>query len=190
MIMDALMFFDGSISSAGVLSGTSVSSGVTFAVGSTNSTNVIDVSQVASSASGLPRDIGSSGEAHDLNIICQVATAFTGGGNSTLQVQVATAPDNGSGGIGSYTVLALTAETIPRTARPARPLGQTCHFLAPPTIRFICWIRSSTFNMSALILAANAPLLQSASRAPIAVLARTTYGVTAGIKPPAMLTTP
>jgi len=115
MIMDALMFFDGSQSSSGVLSGTTVSSGSTFTSGATtDSANIIDVSQIASSASGLGRDIGATGEAHDLNIICQVLTTFTGS-SSTLQIEVQTAPDNGSGSPGStWTPLALS-NAIPLT---------------------------------------------------------------------------
>jgi hypothetical protein len=112
MIMDGLLIFDGTIS-AGVLTPVSVDSGTTFAVGATASTNVIDVSQIASSASGYGRDVG-IGE--DLEIFVGVHTAFSTGSSPTLTIDVATAPDNGSGGIGSYTVLAksgvLAAATL------------------------------------------------------------------------------
>jgi hypothetical protein len=47
------------------------------AVGSTASTNVIDL--------GVARDIG--GAVTDLMLLCQVVTAFTSGGSATLQVQ-------------------------------------------------------------------------------------------------------
>jgi hypothetical protein len=106
MIMDNLLLFDGSLG-GGVLSGTSVNSGTTFTVGSTDSANIIDVSQLASSSSGYGRDVG-IGDDPALLIVCMVGTSFAGTG-ATLQVQLQTAPDNGSGSPGSWTVLEQTA---------------------------------------------------------------------------------
>ncbi len=102
MIMDGLSLLDGSVSSAGVFSGTAVNSGVTFTAGSQASANVIDVSQLASSASGYGRDIG-IGE--DLELVVMVTTLFTSGNAATLQVQLQYAPDS-SGSPGSYVTVA------------------------------------------------------------------------------------
>ncbi len=104
MIMDALLLLDGSVSSAGVFSGTAVSSGSTFTVGSTASANIIDMSQIASSAKGLGRDIAVG---DDIELVSIVTTLFTGSA-STLQLQVQYAPDNGSGSPGSWVTVAQT----------------------------------------------------------------------------------
>jgi len=111
--MDALLLLDGSYSSAGVLAGTSVSSGSTFTTGSQASANIIDLSNIAGSAKGYGHDPGIG---RKLELICLVMTAFTGS-SSTLQVQLQYAPDGGSGTPGTwYTVgqsiaYALTALT-------------------------------------------------------------------------------
>ncbi len=102
MIMDNLLLLDGSVSSAGVFSGTAVNSGTTFTAGSTSSANILDVSQLASSAGGYGRDIGIG---DDLELVCMVTTAFTGS-SSTLQVQLQYAPDNGSGSPGTFVTVA------------------------------------------------------------------------------------
>lgn len=107
MIMDSLLLFDGSVSATGALVPTAVNSGTTFTVGTTDSANVIDVSQIASSAKGLARDVG-VGDDPALLIDILVNTDFAGT-NATLQVSLETAPDDGSGGIGSWTVLESTA---------------------------------------------------------------------------------
>ncbi len=70
------------------------------AIGSTDSTNIVDL--------GVARDI-SDAPTDDLFLLCEVIAAFTSGGSATLQVQVATAPDNGSGAPGSWTVLYQSA---------------------------------------------------------------------------------
>jgi hypothetical protein len=112
--MDGLLLMDGSVSSAGVFSGTAVNSGVTFTVGSQASANILDVSQLASSASGYGRDIGIG---DDLELVVMATVNFTGS-SSTLQVQLQYAPDGGSGTPGSwvtqvsslaYTLTQLTA---------------------------------------------------------------------------------
>ena len=57
--MDALLLFDGSVNAQGALYGLSVNSGTTFTTGgATDSPNIIDVSQIASSPSGRGRDVG------------------------------------------------------------------------------------------------------------------------------------
>jgi len=109
MIMDGLLLFDGSVSAAGVLGGTVVSSGTTFVVGATDSANVIDVSQLAGSSSGYGRDIGIG---DGLQLVCMVGTAFTSGGLATMAVSISTAPDSGSGTAGTWVVL----ETGPAVA--------------------------------------------------------------------------
>jgi hypothetical protein len=127
--MDNLLLFDGSFSS-GVLTGTSVNSGTTFTTGAnTDSANIMDVSQMASSASGLGRDIG-IGDDPALEIYVAIQTAFVGSGAS-MQIYLQAAPDGGSGTPGSYTILlesqvyavaGLTAGTeIFRTKIPAAP---------------------------------------------------------------------
>lgn len=101
MIMDALLLFDGSVSAAGALIPTAVNSGTTFAVGTTDSANIIDVSQIAGSKLGLGRDVG-VGDDPALLIDIDINTTFTGA-TATLTVTLETAPDDGSGGIGAWT---------------------------------------------------------------------------------------
>ena len=66
------------------------------ALGSTASTNIIDL--------GIARDIGDA-VTSSLYLLCQVATAFASGGSATLQVQVQSAPDNGSGLPGTWSTI-------------------------------------------------------------------------------------
>ena len=106
MIMDGLLLFDGSMGSNGTLSGTAVNSGTTFVVGNQDSANIIDLSQLASSNKGYGRDIG-IGDDPAVLIDCLIAANFTGAG-ATMAVQLQTAPDNGSGSPGSWTVLEQT----------------------------------------------------------------------------------
>lgn len=104
MIMDNLLLFDGSVSAAGALSGTSTSA---WSVGNRDSANIIDLSQIANSASGAGRDIGIGDDPLWLLIINP--TAITGAASSTLTVNLLTAPDNGSGSPGAWTTL-LTSQ--------------------------------------------------------------------------------
>jgi hypothetical protein len=104
MIMDGLLLLDGSLSGA-VLTPTTVNSGTTFVVGNQASANVIDLSQLASSAKGYGRDIGVG---DGLWIVCLIATTFTGTG-ATLQVNIQYAPDNGSGSPGTYVTMVSSA---------------------------------------------------------------------------------
>jgi hypothetical protein len=67
------------------------------ATGSTASTNIIDL--------GVARDIGGA-VTDQLMLLCEVVAAFTSGGSATLQVQFETAPDNGSGSPGAWSILA------------------------------------------------------------------------------------
>ncbi|MFZ0945692.1 MAG: Bbp16 family capsid cement protein [Syntrophobacteraceae bacterium] len=103
MIMDGLLLLDGSVSAGGVFAGTSVSSGSTFTdSGTQQSANIIDVSQLASSAKGYGRDIGIG---DDLELVVVVTTNFAGTG-ATMQVQLQYAPDGGSGSPGSFVTVA------------------------------------------------------------------------------------
>ncbi len=104
--MDSLLFFDGSMSAAGVAAGTSVNSGTTFVVGNQDSANIIDTSNIASNANAQGRDIG-VGDDPAILIECLIMTSFAGSGAS-MAVQLQTAPDNGSGAPGSWTVLEQT----------------------------------------------------------------------------------
>ncbi len=107
MIMDALLLFDGSVGANGALTGTAVNSGTTFtSAAATDSANIIDVSQIAGSAKGLARDVG-VGDDPDLQIAIEILTAFAGVGAS-MQIELQTAPDNGSGVPGSWSVLNMS----------------------------------------------------------------------------------
>ena len=107
MIMDALLLFDGSVNAQGMLTGTSVNSGTSFTAGfATDSQNIIDVSQIASSASGRGRDVG-IGDQADLQIAIEIMTSFAGAGAS-MQIELQTAPDNGSGAPGTWSVINMT----------------------------------------------------------------------------------
>ena len=90
------------------------------------STNVVDL--------GISRDI-SDGATDNLYLLCEVIAAFTAGGAATLQVQVQTAPDNGSGLPGSYTTLfqsdtlAVAALVAGLRILPGALLGPTQRFV-------------------------------------------------------------
>lgn len=101
MIMDGLLLMDGSVSATGAFSGTAVNSGVTFTQGNQASANILDTSQLASSASGYGRDIGVG---DDLELVVMVTADFAGS-SSTLQVQLQYAPDS-SGSPGSFVTVA------------------------------------------------------------------------------------
>jgi hypothetical protein len=106
--MDNLLLFDGSVSAGGVLAPSDIT--VKWAnpatPGNYNSANVIDVSQIASSNLGLPRDIGIGDDPLWFYVV--VNTALVGLATSTLQINFQTAPDNGSGSPGTYTTLLST----------------------------------------------------------------------------------
>ena len=106
MIMDSLLIFDGSMSAGGAASGTSVNSGTTFVVGNQDSANIIDTSNIAANANAQGRDVG-IGDDPALLIECLIMASFAGTGAS-MAVQLQTAPDNGSGAPGSWTVLEQT----------------------------------------------------------------------------------
>lgn len=78
------------------------------AVGSYDSTNIIDlgvISGVPSSANGGgARDIG-TGDDPSLKLLAQVSTAFTSGGAGTLAVSLLGAADDGTGNPGAYTTM-------------------------------------------------------------------------------------
>ena len=87
MIMDNVLTFDGTFGASGI-TGSSVNSGTTFVANmETDTANILDMSQIASSASGLGRDIG-VGDDPALEIFSAIQTAFTGGANSEMVVQL------------------------------------------------------------------------------------------------------
>lgn len=108
MIMDGLLLFDGTVSAAGVLTGVVINTSWANPPTTTTyySTNVLDVSQLASSASGYGRDLG-IGDDPALLIVVSAPVAVCGAsGSSTLQISIQAAPDSGSGTPGSYVTLA------------------------------------------------------------------------------------
>lgn len=96
MIFDAELMFDGRVSQSGALSGTVVQGGL-FAVGNTDSDNIIAVNSVKA------RDIGVGSP--DTLLYVAPLTDLIGGAGSTIQAQLLTAPDNGFGTPGAWTVL-------------------------------------------------------------------------------------
>ena len=105
MIMDSLLFLDGAMSATGALTGTVINTAWANPPTTTTyySANILDVSQIASSASGYGRDIG-VGE--DLWLVVSATVAVCGSTNaSTLQIALQAAPDN-SGSPGNYVTLA------------------------------------------------------------------------------------
>jgi hypothetical protein len=82
MIIDSLLVFD---------------SAATFST-TTASTNVIDLQNA--------RDLGASSEDENIELMCQIGTAFLSSGSATLNIQFQGAPDNGSGSPGTYVTFA------------------------------------------------------------------------------------
>jgi hypothetical protein len=104
--MDNLLLFDGALS-GGILGGTVINTAWANPPTTTTyySANVIDVSQIASSASGYGRDIG-IGDDPALLVVVMAPIAICGSsGSSTLQVSIQAAPDS-SGSPGTYVTLA------------------------------------------------------------------------------------
>ena len=105
MILDNFLMFTGTSNGAsgGITAGANTDSPTT---GTQTASNIIDLgvtSGVPSSANGGgARDIG-VGDDPALKLLVQVTTAF--GGGTSLQCELAGAPDDGSGGQGSYTVM-------------------------------------------------------------------------------------
>lgn len=105
MILDGLLQFCGTSNGAsgGITSGANTDAPTT---GTQTASNILDLgvsSGIPSSANGGgARDLG-IGDDPMLKLLVQVTTAFTGG--TSLQVDLSGAPDNGSGGQGSYTVM-------------------------------------------------------------------------------------
>lgn len=96
--------------------------------GSFASTNVIDL--------GIARNVG--GDTHPtLELFAQiVSTYLASGGASTLKVDVQTAPDDGSGGIGSWVTLA-SSDAIAKASLVAGYKFAISGFLPTPTQRFL-----------------------------------------------------
>lgn len=105
MILDGLLQFCGTSNGAtgGITSGANTDAPTT---GTQVASNIIDLgvaSGVPSSANGAgARDLG-IGDDPSLKLLVQVTTAFADG--TSLAVDLSSAPDDGSGGIGSYTVM-------------------------------------------------------------------------------------
>ena len=105
MIIDGLLLFTGTSNGAtgGITAGSNTDLPTT---GTQDASNVLDLgvsSGVPNSASGAgARDLG-IGDRPSLKLMVRVVTAVTGGTNLVLELQGA--PDNGSGGQGSYTVM-------------------------------------------------------------------------------------
>ncbi len=99
MIMDALLLFE-------PVAGTAVTATAT-------STNILDLANITG-VSAITRDIGIGGN-FDMKIMVIVNTLFTAAGAATLQVQLQTAPDNGSGLPGSWSNLAMS-DAIPKAS--------------------------------------------------------------------------
>ncbi len=160
MIMDALLLLDGSVSAAGVLSGTAVNSGTTFtSSAATSSANIIDTSQLASSAKGYGRDLGPG---DDLSLVVMVQTTFAGS-SSTLQIALQYAPDNGSGSPGTfvtmvqsaaYTLTQLTAgsELLRIQLPPVSPQGPGGSFI-PKFIQLSYTVGTANMTAGAIVAA-------------------------------------
>jgi len=109
MILDNLLLFTGTSNgaSAGITSTANADAPTT---GTQTASNILDLgvtSGVPSSGSGGgARDIG-IGDAPMMKLLAQVIVAFTVG--TTLQLELAGAPDSGTGTEGSYTVMWLSA---------------------------------------------------------------------------------
>lgn len=102
MILDAFLNFTGGTTGIGNSDGATDSP----TTGAQASSNVIDLgvsSGIPSSANGGgARDIG-VGDKPAMKLLVDITTAFVGGTSLTVSLQGA--PDNGSGGIGSYTTM-------------------------------------------------------------------------------------
>lgn len=140
MILDYLYEFDPAATSVAIAAGTQAS------------TNVLDfgLSGIPTSANGGgARDMG-IGDDPDLKLVVQVDTAFASAGSTgTIQVAVQYAPDDGSGGIGSW----VTAATGPLYTIPAvgaqlfnAPLPRPKDGLVPRFCRLLYTIATQTMT--------------------------------------------
>ena len=105
MLIDSGLLFDGSYSAGGVLSGAAITTAWANPAtpGNYNSTNVIDTSQLAATATAQGRDIGIG---DDLILLVVATVSIVGAANSTLEITLQAAPDSGSGTPGSYVPIA------------------------------------------------------------------------------------
>lgn len=107
MILDNFLMFTGTSNGAagGITSGANTDAPTT---GTQTASNIVDLgvtSGVPSSANGGgARDIG-IGDDPAMKLLVVVTTTFTGG--TSMQAELAGAPDDGSGGQGSYTIMWL-----------------------------------------------------------------------------------
>jgi len=130
MILDGLLTFTGTSNGAtgGITSGAQTDLPTT---GTTVASNIIDLGVTAgipASAQGAgARDIG-VGDRPSLKLSAIAIAAFTTG--STIQLELAGAPDNGTGGQGSYTVM----WTSPAYASPITAGLQLANISVPRVI--------------------------------------------------------
>lgn len=108
MILDNLLMFSGTSNGAtgGITAGPQTDLPTT---GTQAASNIIDLGLSglpASASGGGARDIG-VGDYPAMKFMAMVVTAITGG--TSLQLQIQGAPDNGSGGQGSYTTMWTSA---------------------------------------------------------------------------------
>ena len=105
MILDGLLLFTGNARGA---TGTIANGAYTDAptTGTQDCSNIIDLGELSglppSASGGGARDIG-IGDDPAMKVMVAVTTAMVGG--SSLQMQIQGAPDNGTGGLGSWTVM-------------------------------------------------------------------------------------
>ena len=107
MILDGLLTFTGTSNGAsgGITSGPQTDSPTT---GTQVASNIIDLGLAGlptSANGGGARDMG-NGDDPSLKLNAIITTTFAGG--TSLQIEIDGAPDNGSGGIGSYTTYATS----------------------------------------------------------------------------------
>lgn len=112
MILDNFLMFTGtSNGAAGGITSTANTDAPT--TGTQTASNIVDLgvtSGVPTSANGGgARDIG-IGDDPMLELLIQVVTAF--GGGTSIQAELAGAPDDGSGGQGAYTVMWLSPAIV------------------------------------------------------------------------------
>lgn len=113
MILDNLLLFTGTSNGAsGGVTSSSYADSFAQTANTYSCSNILDLgvtSGVPSSANGGgARDLG-IGDDPMLKLLVRVGTAGVSAGGGTLQLELAGAPDNGSGAAGSYTVMWLSA---------------------------------------------------------------------------------
>ena len=113
MILDGLLMFSGGTSAPGNSDGKTDSP----TTGTQASSNVLDLGVGTTTNPSLPsfangggaRDIG-IGDKPAMKVLVEVTVAFVGG--TSLQLTLQGAPDDGSGGVGSYTTMWTSAAIV------------------------------------------------------------------------------